>query len=37
MLCNNHPAISYVAWYGLVIMVKEKRIETKDDGSTTEV
>ena len=37
MLCNNHPAISYVAWYGLVIMVKEKRIGTKDDGSTTEV
>ena len=37
MLCNNHPAISYVSWFGLVIMVKGKKIETNDDGSTVEV
>ena len=37
MLCNNHPAISYVSWFGLVIIVKGKKIEVKDDGSTVEV
>ena len=37
MLCNNHPAISYVSWFGLVIMVKDKKIEVKDDGSAVEV
>lgn len=37
MLCNNHPAISYVSWFGLVIMVKGKKIEVKDDGSAVEV
>ena len=37
MLCNNHPAISYVSWFGLVIMVKDKKIEIKDDGSSVEV
>ena len=37
MLCNNHPAISYVSWFGLVIMVKGKKIEVKDDGSSVEV
>ena len=37
MLCNNHPAISYVSWFGLVIMVKDKKIEVKDDGSSVEV
>ena len=37
MLCNNHPAISYISWFGLVIIVKGKKIEVKDDGSTVEV
>ena len=34
MLCNNHPAITYISWYGLVITTKE--LETKINEETGE-
>ncbi len=34
MLCNNHPAISYVAWYGLVIIGEDEIPYVITDGKS---
>ena len=34
MLCNNHPAISYISWYGLVIIGEDEVPYIISDGKS---